>query len=80
MPGQNLYAVRSMTKMIRESVSKYVEVTGKAPAELHLDQTIYDVLRAELLATGRLKPGELLRTFEGLKVTVWKNGTLLELK
>lgn len=47
----------SFSVLVRRRLDEYVEQTGERPERLLINPNVYDQWRAELLVTGRLRPG-----------------------
>lgn len=79
MPVKERYAPSTVRLLVWNSIAQFMVKHKRAPHHLHMDALAFDQLRAEQLALGKVLPGEELKAYEGLRVSVvagQKNFTL----
>jgi hypothetical protein len=80
MGNDTFNAVRSISAAVRESIAAFIHQTGNRPKEIHVHPSIYDAWRAELLATGKIKPKQPFYEFDGIRVEPVNGVSSAELK
>lgn len=73
-------AVRDISAVLMQALSRHREVYRREPQRLHVGPALMDMWRAELLSTGKLRPGGKFSVFDGVPVIVNPNVEVCEIE
>jgi len=80
MPKDEFKVGRSLTALICFRIAQFRSITGADPVLIKIHPVVMASWRAELLATGRIKPGQPLRIFEGVRIKPNEQVTICEVE